>query len=51
MYRLTDGTYTEAEIRDEGQIDKVYHGGHIHTITAEEQADLTAAGYGAYITA
>lgn len=28
----------------------VYLGGHVHTITSAEAADLTAAGYGAYIT-
>jgi hypothetical protein len=28
----------------------VYLGGHVHTITQQEADDLTAAGYGAYIT-
>ena len=28
----------------------VYLGGHVHTIASAEAADLTAAGYGAYIT-
>lgn len=51
VYKLDDGTYTEVDIRDEGQIVKIYYGGHINEITAEEVADLTAAGYGAYITA
>ena len=51
VYRLNDGTYTEVDIRDEGQIEKVYHGGHVIEITAQEVSDLTAAGYGEYITA
>lgn len=50
MYKLDDGTYTEVDIRDEGQIEKIYHGGHVHIITDQEAADLTAAGYGAYIS-
>ena len=29
--------------------ERVYLGGHVHEITAEEAAELTAAGYGAYI--
>lgn len=50
VYKLDDGTYTEVDIRDEGQIEKIYHGGHVHIITDQEAADLTAAGYGAYIS-
>lgn len=50
VYLLNNGTYTEVDIRDEGQIVKIYHGGHIHEITADEAASLTAAGYGAYIS-
>ncbi len=50
VYRLTDGTYTEVDQRDVGQVDRIYLGGHVHEVTAEEVADLTAAGYGAYIT-
>lgn len=51
VYKLNNGTYTEVDLRDEGQIVKIYHGGHVHEITADEVTDLTAAGYGAYITA
>jgi hypothetical protein len=51
VYKLSDGTYTEVDLKDEGQISKVYHGGHIIEITDQEVTDLTAAGYGAYITA
>jgi hypothetical protein len=50
VYKLTNGTYTEVDIRDEGQIVKIYHGGHLNEVTAQEVADLTAAGYGAYIS-
>lgn len=50
VYRLTDGTYTEVDQRDTGQVDRVYLGGHVYELTPEEVADLTAAGYGAYIT-
>jgi hypothetical protein len=50
VYRLTDGTFTEVDQRDTGQVSKIYEGGHVHTVTAAEAAELTAAGYGAYIT-
>lgn len=50
VYKLTNGTYTESQPDDE-DIAKIYHGGHIHPLTAEEEADLTAAGYGDYIEA
>jgi hypothetical protein len=49
VFYLTNGTYTESEPGDSALVSKVYHGGHIHVITSEEQASLTAAGYGAYI--
>lgn len=50
VFKLVDGTYTEDEPWDTTRITKVYHGGHVHTLDATEVADLTAAGYGAYIT-
>jgi hypothetical protein len=50
IYKLIDGTYTTIDGRDDSLVVKVYHGGHEHAVTAEEKADLTAAGYGAYIT-
>ena len=37
-----DGTYTPG-------VQKVWHGGRTHTITADEAVLLTAAGYGANI--
>ena len=51
VFKLTDGTFTEDEPFDTTLIAKVYHGGHVHDLTATEVADLTAAGYGDYITA
>lgn len=51
VFKLIDGTYTEDDPWDESVIAKVYHGGHVHQLTAEEAAELTAAGYGDYITA
>jgi len=51
VYKLTDGTYTEDEPFDNTIVAKVYHGGHVHELTTQEVADLTTAGYGAYITA
>lgn len=50
VYKLTDGTYTENHPSSETLISKTYHGGHMHDLTAQEEADLTAAGYGAYIS-
>lgn len=50
VFKLTDGTFTESQPSDPTEIDITYYGGHIYTLTAEEEADLTAAGYGDYIT-
>ncbi len=36
---------------DSSLIAHIYHGGHIHPLTAQEEADLIAAGYGDYIEA
>ena len=49
MYKMTDGSFQESDPADPTQIDKIYHGGHIHPLTAEEEADLIAAGYEDYI--
>lgn len=49
----TGGTFTSVQYPSDSQIaaaTAVYLGGHVHTITADEAAELTAAGYGAYIT-
>lgn len=50
IYRLTDGTYIEDDPYDMADVTRTYYGGHIYEITATEVAELTAAGYGAYIT-
>jgi hypothetical protein len=50
VYLLNDGTYSEVDQRDVGQVVKIYQGGHIHPVDAGEVASLTAAGYGAYIS-
>jgi len=36
---------------DQDSIAITYHGGHIHPLTDQEEADLRDAGYGDYITA
>lgn len=50
VFLLIDGTYTENQPRYWSDVDKVYYGGMDHQITAAEQASLTAAGYGDFIT-
>lgn len=49
LYRLSDGTYTINDPRD-GSAVREYLGGHNIFLTDEEVSELTAAGYGAYIT-
>lgn len=51
VFKLVDGTYTEWQPAFREEIAHIYHGGHVHEITAEEEADLRAAGYGDYIEA
>ena len=50
LYKLTDGTYTTVEQRDQGQVEKVYLGSHQIFLTDDEVTDLTTAGYGSYIS-
>ena len=50
VYKLTNSSFTENQPGDMSTVAITYHGGHVHTITAAEAADLTAAGYGANIT-
>lgn len=50
VFKLTDGSFTEYQPSDMDTVEILYHGGHVHTITAEEEADLIAAGYEDYIT-
>jgi hypothetical protein len=50
VFKMLDGSFTEIEPHDYWNIDVIYHGGHSHVLTAAEEADLVAAGYGDYIT-
>jgi hypothetical protein len=50
VYKLTDGSYTTVEQRDYDLISKIYYGGSQNFVTAEEKADLVAAGYGDYVS-
>ena len=45
VYKLTDGTYTSVDPRDDNLVSKIYFGGHNNFVTAEEKTDLVAAGY------
>ncbi len=51
VYKLAPGVYTENHPANVGDVEKTYHGGHIHQLTSAEVADLTAAGYGDFIEA
>lgn len=50
IYKLVNGAYTEYQPGDMDTVAVLYHGGHIHPVTDDEAAALTAAGYGAYIS-
>lgn len=50
IYRLKNGVYVENEPAVWDDIDKIYYGGHDYEVTDDEVVELTAAGYGAYIT-
>lgn len=50
VYKLVDQTFTEVDQSNYDVIEKVYHGGHVHTLTEEEYSDLLAAGYEDYLT-
>jgi hypothetical protein len=45
VYKLTDGTYTNVDPRNDNLVVKTYLGAHENFVTAEEKADLVAAGY------
>lgn len=51
VFKLTDGSFTESQPMDNSLIAHIYHGGHIHPLTAAEETDLRTAGYGDYIEA
>jgi hypothetical protein len=50
LYKLTNGEYTTIDQRDQGQVVKVWQGGHEHFLSDAEVVELTAAGFGASIT-
>jgi hypothetical protein len=50
LYRLTDGSYTTTDPRRPELIERQYFGGHDNFLTDPEIVELTAAGYGSYIT-
>ncbi len=45
-----DGSTTTGPDEGLATAQKVYLGGHVHTITDDEATELTAAGFGAFIT-
>lgn len=50
LYKLTSGDYTTVDQRDQGQVAKLWLGGHDHYLSDAEVVELTAAGFGASIT-
>lgn len=51
VFKMKNGSFTEYQPAYQDDIAITYHGGHVHTITAQEETDLRAAGYGDYIEA
>ena len=51
VFKMNDGTFLEWQPAYPDDIAITYHGGHVHEIDAQEEADLRAAGYGDYIEA
>lgn len=51
VFKLVDGSYVESEPSDMSTVVVTYYGGHSYDVTANEEADLVAAGYGDYIEA
>ena len=50
VFKMTDGSFQESQPSDQSLIAHTYHGGHVHTVSGQEQADLVAAGYGEFIS-
>lgn len=50
VFKLNDLSYVQNEPSDMTSILITYHGGHSHTVSVDEAAALTAAGYGANLT-
>ena len=45
IFRLTDGTYTNTDPRDQTLVARTYYGGHEYFVTETEKAELVSAGY------
>jgi hypothetical protein len=45
VYRLADGTFTTVDPRNDNLVVRIYLGGHSNVVSAEEKAELVAAGY------
>lgn len=45
IFKLKTGVFTNTDPLDPTLVNKVYYGGHQHFVSAEEKADLVAAGY------
>jgi hypothetical protein len=52
VVKYRDGTYKLVQVHnpDEPNIDTVYLGGHVHTVSDAEAVLLIQAGYGSYLT-
>lgn len=50
VFKLVDGSFTENEPNDNTTISRTYFGGSDNIVSPQEVAELTAAGYGAYIS-
>lgn len=50
IYKLTDGTFTNNQPAEVSDYVAVYLGAHNNFVSADEKADLIAAGYGEYVT-
>jgi len=52
VIKYLDGSFKQVPVwdPDEANVDKVYLGGHVHTISDAEAAPLIAAGYGEFLT-
>ena len=50
VYKMLDGSFTEYQPSNMDLVEKIYHGGHVHTVEGQEEQDLRDAGYEDYIT-
>ena len=50
VYKTATNTYTENQPADITTVLITYQGGHTHTVSVAEAAELTVGGYGAYLS-